>query len=127
MSAKSKRTIVIINLLVGLLHFVLGPNYDGPFQLFVSGYLIDILLPMALYLLFLPGLCKWLPLSKSRVLSALAVAFIGFGVETLQFFNIHIFGETFDPLDYVMYTAGICLGFVIDVLFLKKLDVEEQQ
>ena len=43
--------VVSINLLVAALHFLTGPGYTGPFPVFVNGYLIDILLPFALYFL----------------------------------------------------------------------------
>jgi hypothetical protein len=46
-----KRVITAIALTVGALHFVTGEQYQGPFPAFVNGYLIDILLPMALFLL----------------------------------------------------------------------------
>ncbi len=42
-----KTLVVAVALAVGLLHFVTGPNYHGPFRVFVNGYLIDILLPLA--------------------------------------------------------------------------------
>ena len=51
--------IVSISLAVGLLHFVTGETYPGPFQEFVNSYLIDILLPLSLYfLLCVPDLDK---------------------------------------------------------------------
>ena len=46
-----KLLITIIALSVGALHFVTGEGYQGPFPVFVNGYLIDILLPMVLFLL----------------------------------------------------------------------------
>lgn len=48
----SKKLIITsIALIVGALHFVTAENYQGPFPIFVNGYLIDILLPMVLFLL----------------------------------------------------------------------------
>ncbi|MCJ7435486.1 MAG: hypothetical protein MUO77_18545 [Anaerolineales bacterium] len=40
-----------IGLVVGMLHFVKGEDYQGSFPIFINSYLIDILLPMAMYLL----------------------------------------------------------------------------
>jgi len=45
-----KLLVTLIALIVGALHFVTGEQYQGPFPVFVNGYLIDILLPMALFL-----------------------------------------------------------------------------
>jgi hypothetical protein len=48
----TKRLVITgFALIVAMLHFIKGENYQGPFPIFVNGYLIDILLPMALYLL----------------------------------------------------------------------------
>jgi len=48
-----KRAFVItLAIIVALLHFVIGPEYKGPFKSFLRGYLIDILLPFFLYFLF---------------------------------------------------------------------------
>ena len=119
MSRISKVIIVIINLLVGVLHFVVGPEYQGPLKIFVNGYLIDILLPMGLYLLLILSIRPKISISKSRWLSSVVVVVIGFAVETLQYFGIKVFGNTFDPVDYLMYVTGIVLGIIID-LFLEK-------
>ena len=51
---KSKKSIYLVvglSLLVGLLHLLIGPDYHGKYETFIRGYLIDILLPMNLYLL----------------------------------------------------------------------------
>ena len=45
-----KVIVVCIAVLVGLLHFLTGPGYHGLFPTFVNGYMIDILLPFAMYL-----------------------------------------------------------------------------
>lgn len=63
-AATWKHVVVGICLVVGLLHFVAGPRYGGPWPGFVRGYLIDILLPLALYLLL--GV-SWRVLAGSRL------------------------------------------------------------
>jgi hypothetical protein len=45
---------------------------------------------------------------------AITVFLIGFTVETLQYYDIHIFGSTFDYLDYLMYLFGVLLGLIMD-------------
>jgi hypothetical protein len=58
--------IVVISVIVALLHFVTGLDYAGPFKTFVNGYLIDILLPMNVYLLFQISIRKKLNPGLSR-------------------------------------------------------------
>lgn len=114
--------IVIISLSVGLLHFPLGPNYDGPFREFVRGYLMDILLPMDLYLLLQISLRLFFNVSNSRIIGITFVFVFGIIVEILQLNKIHFLGSTFDPIDILMYGFGICLGVLIDFIVIDKLE-----
>lgn len=99
-----KQIVVVIALGVGLLHFATGPDYRGPFRGFVNGYLIDTLLPFAMYLLLaMPDR----PFALPRLVRGLVVLGVGVTVEALQFFGVPIFGRTFDPVDFVMYLAGV--------------------
>jgi hypothetical protein len=105
--------ITIIALTVGALHFVTGENYQGPFPDFVNGYLIDILLPMVLFLL--------MSLFQNKVIHSAffrACAVFGFGcfVEASQYYGRPIFGSTFDPLDILAYAGGVLLGALLDLL-----------
>lgn len=109
----SRKTIITaIALAVGALHFVTGEQYQGPFPVFVNGYLIDILLPMALFLL--------MSLFQNKVIRSTlfrACAVFGFGcfVETSQYFGHPLFGSTFDPLDILAYAGGVLLGVSLDI------------
>ncbi|MBI5943208.1 MAG: DUF2809 domain-containing protein [Chloroflexi bacterium] len=106
-----KLTITSIALIVGALHFVTGENYQGPFPVFVNGYLIDVLLPMTLFLLM--GL---IAIKGVRSVLFRACAVFGFGcfVEASQYFGRPIFGSTFDPLDILAYASGVLLGVFLD-------------
>lgn len=88
----SKRKIFVtsISIFVGLLHFIIGPNYNGPFSIFVNSYLIDILLPFTLYYLFTVN-----KKFAKKIPAAIVVFIFGFSVETLQYFNINVFGSNF--------------------------------
>jgi hypothetical protein len=113
-----KLTITGIALTVGALHFITGENYQGPFPVFVNSYLIDILLPMALYLL--------LSLFESKLIRAplfRACTVFGFGcfVEASQYFGYPIFGSTFDPLDILAYASGVFLGILLDLVIFPRL------
>jgi len=111
MRSPRKLVIVCIALATGALHFVTGENYRGPFPIFVNGYLIDILLPMEMFLL--------MGLIENRFIGSTifrAIAVFGFGclVETSQYFGYPLFGSTFDPLDLLAYAGGALLGFLLD-------------
>ncbi len=116
-----KRVLVVsIQIVVWLLHFVTGQHYTGPYPVFVNGYLIDILLPFAVYFL----LCLmaenvfWL-----RPAYVKAIGVVGFGacVELSQYFDFPIFGSTFDPLDMVAYAGGVTLALLCDVILFPRL------
>lgn len=119
---KSLYFIVAISLSVGVLHFVLGPDYHGPLRNFVRGYLIDMLLPMNLYLLLQISLRKIFTIGRSRTIAAFGVFAIGLVVEIAQYNKIHLFGSTFDPMDLLMYGIGIGLGMVLDLTIVERLE-----
>lgn len=119
---KSVYLIVAISLTIGLLHFIIGPNYQGLLKDLVNGYLIDLLLPLSLYLLSQIALRKFLKVTKGRIIGALTTFIIGLTVEILQLNDIPVFGSTYDPLDIVMYAIGVLLGMLIDVTIIDKLE-----
>ena len=110
-----KTIITFIALTVGALHFITGKDYQGPFPNFVNGYLIDILLPMTLFLL--------MSLFQNQVVRSTlfrACAVFGFGcfVEASQYFGRPIFGSTYDSLDIFAYAGGVALGALFDLVLL---------
>jgi hypothetical protein len=113
-----KQVIVGIAVGVGLLHFATGPGYRGPCGWFVNGYLIDVLLPFAMYLLL--SLCGP-PFRFSGALRAAAVLCVGVIVEVLQFFDVPLFGRTFDPVDFMMYGLGVAGGAAFERAVLSRL------
>ena len=108
----SRRIIIAsICLGVGALHVLTGPGYGGPFPHFVNGYLIDVLLPSAMYLLLgIPGY----PLLRGPAVRAALVFAVGAGTESLQYAGVNVFGSTYDPLDYLMFAVGIGLGILFE-------------
>jgi ABC-type cobalamin transport system permease subunit len=110
--------VTVIALLVAGLHFVTGENYLGPFPLFVHGYLIDILLPMTLYLLLGLIEVKWI---RSTLFRAAAVFLFGCIVETSQYLGYPLFGNTFDPLDILAYAGGVGLGLILDLVLFPRI------
>lgn len=122
MKQKSINMIVAISLFVGLLHFVIGPEYQGLFKDFMRGYLIDILLPMNLYLLLQIAFRKHISVNKARYLGASLTFAFGTMVEMLQLYKIEFLGRTYDPLDILMYFIGIVLGIIIDLTIIEKFE-----
>ncbi|MEN8121937.1 MAG: DUF2809 domain-containing protein [Bacteroidota bacterium] len=112
---KRKAFVISISIFVGLLHFIISPNYQGPFPVFINSYLIDILLPFSLYYLFTLSVK-----SDKKIPVAIIVFLIGFSVETFQYFNIHVFGSTFDPVDYLMYALGVFSALIFDYTVVAK-------
>ncbi|MBI5373013.1 MAG: hypothetical protein HZA79_13405 [Sphingobacteriales bacterium] len=122
---KSVYIIVAISLFVGLLHFIIGPGYRGIFRDFMRGYLIDILLPMNLFLLLQISLRKYMAVKWARISGAIVTFFVGTTVEILQFYKIEFLGRTFDPWDIVMYGIGIGLGALIDLAIIERFERQE--
>ena len=119
-SLTRKQVVVGICLIVGALHFVTGPRYRGPWPTFVDGYLIDILLPFALYLLL--GV-SGLPVARSQLARGIIVFAIGGVVELLQYLGVPLFGATFDVLDLVMYALGVAGAVVFERTVISRLAV----
>jgi hypothetical protein len=100
-----KPVVVAICLAAGVLHLFTGPHYRGPLRAFVTGYLIDLVLPFSLVLLLGVGLDRS-PTLRLPSVRAIAVFLLGAAVEALQYFGAPVFGRTFDPLDLLMYAIG---------------------
>ncbi len=111
---------VIIMVPVALLHFVTGPAYKGPYPEFVNSYLLDILLPFGFYFLLCPQDATF-PFLRPWFVKAVPVLAVGFTVEIAQFYGVPIFGQTFDPLDFVMYGIGVILAVFLDTTVFPRL------
>ena len=111
-------TVIVFAVGIGLLHFVTGPRYAGPWPVFVNGYLIDICLPAAMVLLMgMPGK----PLVRSLPIRMGCVFAVGVAVGTLQWFGVPLLGQTFDPLDYAMYALGVGLAALLERALLERM------
>ena len=119
---RSTVSIVIISLFVGLLHFLIGPNYQGLLRDFMRGYLIDILLPMNMYLLTQIALRRVLPMRWCRIIGGVSVFLFGVTIEILQKFGIHALGSTYDMMDFVMYGLGVILGIGFDLTIIERFE-----
>ena len=105
-------------LLIALIHFFTGSNYKGPYPGFVNGYLLDILVPFGFY--FLLCLSKF-PLLKSWIVKSILVFVVASFTEIAQFFGVPIFGQTFDPVDFVMFGIGVILAAILDIIVFPRI------
>ena len=124
---KSTYLIVLISIFIGQLHFIIGPDYQGIFKHFIRGYLIDILLPMNLYLLIQISLRKYISVNKARIIGSIITFAFWIIVEILQLHDIEFLGRTYDPWDILMYVIGIGLGIVIDLTIIDKFEKQRQK
>jgi hypothetical protein len=118
-----KAFVIIVALLVAALHFIIGPNYKGPFKSFLSGYIIDILLPFTLYFLFTLNLNQ----TKQKILVCTGIFVFATVIEYLQYRRIGIFGSVFDPYDFLAYLAGVLSAIVFDFAVLDKILRKKQE
>ena len=103
---------------IALLHLFTGSAYNGPWPEFVNGYLLDILVPFAFYLLLvLPDA----PLLRPWTVKALLVFGAGACVEIAQYFGAPILGRTFDPLDFAAYGIGVAIAVLLDTLVFPRI------
>jgi len=114
-----KRAVVVgVAVVVALAHFVTGSAYRGPWPELVNGYLMDILVPFAFYFLLILPESPWL---KPWPVKGLLVFGAASCVEIAQYAGVPIFGQTFDPLDFVTYGLGVGLAVVMDTVVLPRL------
>jgi hypothetical protein len=110
-----KPVVVAICLAVAALHLFTGPQYHGPLRAFVTGYLIDLVLPFSLVLLLGVGL-EGSPTLRLPAVRATAVFLLGATIEFLQYLGVPLFGRTFDPLDLLMYATGAIAALAFERL-----------
>lgn len=114
--------VLILAVLVAILHFIIGPNYRGPFKDFLSDYLIDIILPFFLYFLFTIHLNQ----IKQKILVCICILVFATVIEYLQYRGTAIFGSVYDPYDLLAYFAGVSLAIIFDLTVLNKIIIKKQ-
>lgn len=116
-----KPVVIFLCIAVAALHLFTGPSYSGPARPFVTGYLIDLMLPFSSVLLLGvdPGVDRLL---RSPVIRAFLVFLLGASVELAQFLGVPLFGRTFDPLDLVMYAVGVVAAVAFEHLVFSPRD-----
>lgn len=108
-----KAAVVAISLGVAAMHLVTGPDYGGPLRGFVTGHLMDVLLPFAMTLLLGMGSAD-LPFHVPAVARGGIVVAFGVVVELAQARGLALFGRTADPLDVLAYLVGAVLALAFE-------------
>ena len=90
----------------------------------MTGYLIDILLPINTCLLGQLLLRKIFSTKNSRMIASLCTFAFGALVEYFQYKGLDFLGATYDLWDLAMYALGIFMGFGIDSLILYPWEID---
>ncbi len=110
--------IIFIQLVIAAIHaFRLGQVFNGQLYILYYSYFSDLIIPFGGYFLLsindasIPVLRRW-------YIKAGIIFFLATSSEILQIFGIEILGVTFDPIDILMYGAGVSIAAFIDVKIL---------
>jgi hypothetical protein len=109
-----------VQVFIALMHaFRVGSYLEGAMHALYYSYFSDVALPFGMYFL-LCGVDARRPYLRDRRTKA-ALAFGPAAIaETLQGFGVSALGTVFDPLDFLMYAAGVLLAVGVDVVLLQR-------
>jgi len=116
-SQKKKNIIIGIEILLGLMHVVgIGRNSNESMFILSASYFSDLALPFGFYFLLMVSEDKVAFLQKWWVKAGI-VLLMATLAEMSQYFGLNILGRTFDPIDIIMYAAGVLFASLVDWLF----------
>jgi hypothetical protein len=108
---------IAVMLFIAAIHiFRIGTYFSGKLFILYYSFFSDIVIPIGIYFLlcmdavFIPRLKNWK--TKAAIVFVIAAA-----TEIAQAFGIPLLGNTFDPLDFVMFGVGIFIAVGLDKLF----------
>lgn len=106
--------IVSILLVIALVHiFKVGTYLPGSLFTLYYSYFSDIVVPFGMYFLLCLNDVYFLFLRDWRV-KAVLVFSVASSTEVMQAFGVPLLGQTFDPLDFVMFGVGVLLAALVD-------------
>lgn len=109
-----KKTLVILIVLLTAGLFIIGADWaNATIRRLFHSYFADIAIPFCYYflLVFVEDKQPWL---RHWYYKAIVVFGLCATSETLQYFGIYAMASVFDPLDYVMYAAGVLVAALVD-------------
>jgi len=99
---------------IALMHiFRVGSHLEGRWHSLYYSYASDFLLPFGMYFLLCISELRITLLRKWYVKAGLLLS-LTILAETLQYFGFYALGKTFDPVDILMYLAGVGTAVVIE-------------
>lgn len=117
------RTAVIVSilLLIALVHlFRVGTYLRGSLFTLYYSYFSDIVVPFGMYFLICLNDMRVRSLRDWRV-KAMLVFGVASSTEVLQACGVPLLGQTFDPLDFVMFGGGVLLAALVDRFLFDRL------
>ena len=110
-----------IMLVIALVHlFRVGTYLQGSLFTLYYSYFSDIVIPFGMYFL----LCLedvYIRFLKDWRVKAMLVFGVASSTEVMQAFGIPLLGQTFDPLDFVMFAGGVLLAALVDRFLFDRL------
>jgi hypothetical protein len=117
------RTAVIIGILIliALAHILrVGTYLRGSLFTIYYSYFSDVFIPFGMYfLLSLNDVYIWI--LRDWRLKAILVVGVASSTEVMQAFGVHLLGETFDPLDFIMFGGGVLLAVIVEKTLIDRL------
>ena len=106
--------IVSILLVIALVHiFRIGTYLRGSLFTLYYSYFSDIVVPFGMYFL----LCLndvYVRFLRDWRVKAMLVFGVASSTEVMQALGVPMLGQTFDPLDFVMFGGGVLLAVLVD-------------
>jgi hypothetical protein len=100
--------------------FRIGQHLSGKLYLYYYSFASDLVLPIGFY--FMLGMVEvQIRFLRQWFVKALIVFAAMTFSEIMQGFGFYFFGVTFDPLDILMFGAGVLLAVLIDTQVLERL------
>lgn len=120
-SAAKIAIVVGVHLVIALIHALrMGTYFRGALYTLHYSYFSDIIVPLGMY--FLLSLNDFsLKFLRPWWVKASIVFGIATFTEVMQAWGIHLLGETFDPLDIVMFAVGVLAASLVERRFLARL------
>ena len=117
---KRKLFVVVMQLLLAFLLVAARDWTSGSSRVFYQSYFADLLIPFSFYFLLTLVADLQKQLGKWWVRALLVFGLCALS-ETLQYFGVYALATVFDPLDYVMYGAGVLTAVAVDRLLFTRL------
>jgi len=117
------RTIVVVSIMltIAAVHFLrLGTLFEGRLFTLYYGYFSDIIVPFGMYFLLCINDASLRFLRDWRI-KAVIVFTISSLTEVGQAFGVPLLGQTFDPMDFVMFGVGVLLAVMVDRLLFVRI------